>query len=237
MIDVVFLLLVFFMLASRFGLDQVMPLALAGAGGTYDGPPRLIDVTPDGMRLNGVTISAEALTGALSALVRSPDDMLILRRREQATLQRIVTVTDALRAAGFRSIVLVEEAMNLPPATRRVPTESIVPMINVIFLLLIFFLMTSQVAPPVPIEIAAPGAKAGDDPGAELKLYLDAQGEPYLGQYRGEAVFAALGREVGEHRRILLAADRQVEAARPAAALRRLAATGVAHVELIVAPD
>ena len=31
MIDVVFLLLVFFMLASRFGIDQVIPLPLAAA--------------------------------------------------------------------------------------------------------------------------------------------------------------------------------------------------------------
>ncbi|MBK0326241.1 biopolymer transporter ExbD [Rhodobacteraceae bacterium F11138] len=108
MIDVVFLLLVFFMLASRFGLDQVLPLPLAGAGGTYDGPPRLIDVSPDGVRLNGRALDETALAATLAELVKTPDDMLILRGQDQATLQRIVTVTDALRAAGFKSIVLVE---------------------------------------------------------------------------------------------------------------------------------
>jgi len=45
MIDVVFLLLVFFMLASRFGVDTVVPFPLAGGGGSYAGPPRLVDMT------------------------------------------------------------------------------------------------------------------------------------------------------------------------------------------------
>ena len=53
MIDVVFLLLVFFMLASRFGSDALVPLSLGGSGDTYSGPPRLIDVLPEGQRLNG----------------------------------------------------------------------------------------------------------------------------------------------------------------------------------------
>ena len=39
MIDVVFLLLVFFMLASRFGSDALVPLSLGGSGDTYSGPP------------------------------------------------------------------------------------------------------------------------------------------------------------------------------------------------------
>lgn len=108
MIDVVFLLLVFFMLASRFGLDQVLPLPMAGTGGEYDGPPRLIDVSPQSLLLNGVGVPEAELATALAPLVKSPADMLILRGRDGANLQRIVTITDALRAAGYTSIVLVE---------------------------------------------------------------------------------------------------------------------------------
>lgn len=52
MIDVVFLLLVFFMLASRFGLEAMMPLPLVGAGGgAYSGPPRLVDISRTPWRL------------------------------------------------------------------------------------------------------------------------------------------------------------------------------------------
>lgn len=106
MIDVVFLLLVFFMLASRFGADSALPLPLASAGGDYTGPPRLIDVLPDAVLLNGREIAD--LTGALTPLMQDPTDMLILRGTGGATLQRIVMVTEGLRDAGFTSVVLVE---------------------------------------------------------------------------------------------------------------------------------
>lgn len=39
MIDVVFLLLVFFMLASRFGMDQVVEMPIASGGGTLPARP------------------------------------------------------------------------------------------------------------------------------------------------------------------------------------------------------
>jgi biopolymer transport protein ExbD len=106
MIDVVFLLLVFFMLASRFGADAMLPLPLAGTGGEYSGPPRLIDIYPDRVALNGVDTAD--LTQALVPLMQSPSDMLVLRGKDGATLQRIVTVTEALRQAGYVSLVLVD---------------------------------------------------------------------------------------------------------------------------------
>jgi biopolymer transport protein ExbD len=106
MIDVVFLLLVFFMLASRFGTDAVLQLPLAGGGGEYTGPPRLIDVLPESVLVNGQP--AADLAAALAPLMETPADMLILRGKEGATLQRIVDVTEQLRTAGMTSVVLVE---------------------------------------------------------------------------------------------------------------------------------
>ncbi|WP_010140284.1 ExbD/TolR family protein [Oceanicola sp. S124] len=109
MIDVVFLLLVFFMLASRFGTDEVLPLPLASQGGSgYQGAPRLVDVLPEGLKLNGVEITAEALLPALQDLSANPADTVILRGQDQAPLQRVVDVVTALRGAGHTNIVLVE---------------------------------------------------------------------------------------------------------------------------------
>lgn len=109
MIDVVFLLLVFFMLASRFGAQLTLPLALGGsAGSAWSGPPRLVDVTPSGLALNGAVIGADALAEALAALVASPDDAIVLRARDGASLQTVIAVMDGLRAAGFSRMVLVE---------------------------------------------------------------------------------------------------------------------------------
>lgn len=108
MIDVVFLLLVFFMLASRFGLDQVLPLPLAGSGGVYDGPPRLIDIAPEGVFVNGRAVDETALAQTVGALMQAPTDMLILRGRDGADLQRVISITDRLRDAGYSALVLVE---------------------------------------------------------------------------------------------------------------------------------
>ncbi|MDX5402057.1 MAG: biopolymer transporter ExbD [Rhodobacterales bacterium] len=109
MIDVVFLLLVFFMLASRFGSDAVVPLRLGGAAGEdYSGPPRLIDVLPEGQRLNGVDRTLEEVVSALEGLTDSRADTIVLRARDGAALQRVVTVVSALRDAGFTAVAVVD---------------------------------------------------------------------------------------------------------------------------------
>ena len=51
MIDVVFLLLVFFMLAARFGVEGSVALTVGSGGAAYEGPPRLVEISPDGTRL------------------------------------------------------------------------------------------------------------------------------------------------------------------------------------------
>jgi len=108
MIDVVFLLLVFFMLASRFGTDAVLPLPLAAGGGSYDGPPRLVDISPSQITVNGVLAAQDTLADHLSTMMQTPGDMVIIRGQDGATLQRVITVTDGLRAAGLTTLVLVE---------------------------------------------------------------------------------------------------------------------------------
>lgn len=111
MIDVVFLLLVFFMLAARFGQDMALDIALAGPGGAeapYTGPPRIIDVTPNGQRLNGVPVDQSDLAVAVGRLTEGPADTIILRPRDSADLQRVLDVMGALSAEGFSSLVLVE---------------------------------------------------------------------------------------------------------------------------------
>jgi biopolymer transport protein ExbD len=108
MIDVVFLLLIFFMLASRFGVDRAVPLSVAGGAGEYSGPPRLVELTPTGLTLNGIPVTSESLAAALAPLMQSPNDAIILRAREGADLQALVAVMDRLGTAGLTRLVLVE---------------------------------------------------------------------------------------------------------------------------------
>ena len=108
MIDVVFLLLVFVTLASRFGLDQVFPLPLASGGGSYEGPPRLVEILPEGVRLNGTPLPDAALSAEIAPLTTTPSDLIVLRGADDAPLQRTVTIGALLRAAGFTQLVLIE---------------------------------------------------------------------------------------------------------------------------------
>ncbi len=93
MIDVVFLLLVFFMLAARFGQDVEIDLPLAAASDQpYDGPPRLIDILPGGLRLNGIDTEMADLLPELGTMMLSHRDAIVLRPRDKADLQRVVEV-------------------------------------------------------------------------------------------------------------------------------------------------
>lgn len=108
MIDVVFLLLVFFMLAARFGQDQAIPLSIGGGAGDWQGPPRLVEVFPESMTLNGIPGTPETVVAALSSIVTSSTDTVVIRPRDGATLQRLVEVIDVLSAAGFTGLILAE---------------------------------------------------------------------------------------------------------------------------------
>jgi biopolymer transport protein ExbD len=108
MIDVVFLLLVFFMLASRFNNDMSLPLDKTVGSGLYQGPPRLIDVAPDAIKLNGVEYSLKTLYEALGKLMASPSDLIFVRPLGKTDVQRLVTVLDHLRDSGFSQLILMQ---------------------------------------------------------------------------------------------------------------------------------
>lgn len=107
MIDVVFLLLVFFMLAARFGVTDAIPVTLSGgAAQPYDGPPRLITVLPDALRVNGIdTIDPVA---SLTPLMGTQTDIILLRARDGASVQHLLDVMGTLRAAGWTNLVVLE---------------------------------------------------------------------------------------------------------------------------------
>ncbi|MDU8913695.1 biopolymer transporter ExbD [Aestuariicoccus sp. MJ-SS9] len=106
MIDVVFLLLVFFMLAARFGQTEGLPLELTGAGGAYEGPPRLVTVLPEAVLLNGIAV--EDLPAALAPLMAGPGDIVVIRPRGGADVERLTGVLAGLRAAGLTTLAVLE---------------------------------------------------------------------------------------------------------------------------------
>ena len=135
-----------------------------------------------------------------------------------------------------------------PP--RRTPPESIVPMINVVFLLLIFFLMTARITPPAPFEVTPPeAADEGAPAEGEFTLYLGPDEGLAFGAAQGtEAALAALraAREVyceaggcsdaDPPPPVILRADAAVPGARLAALMPRIAQAGFAEIQLVTVP-
>lgn len=129
--------------------------------------------------------------------------------------------------------------MSFAPPARRPRAESIVPMINVVFLLLIFFLMTSRLAPPEPFAVEPPTAAEGAELPEMPVLYLSAEGEAGFQEQRGAAAiagFVAAAEASGQEAPPRLRADGDVEAAEVARVLKALTDAGLSDVALVVAP-
>jgi biopolymer transport protein ExbD len=107
MIDVVFLLLVFFMLAARFGFENSLVLSAGTGSVAWEGAPRLVDVSADGLRLNGVSIAPADLGAALRPLMPA-GGTVILRPIDGANLQQLVVASEILTAAGAGRVLIVE---------------------------------------------------------------------------------------------------------------------------------
>ena len=122
------------------------------------------------------------------------------------------------------------------PAPRK-QTESILPMINVVFLLLIFFLITAQLRASDPAEVEPPRMAEGDIPkDGPAVVFLDAAGTVYFRDATGEQAYAALG--AGDQmERIQLRVDARTSAPVLARVMRRLAESGGLQVDIVVRPE
>lgn len=110
LIDVVFILLVFFMLASSFLDWRAFELGLPPAEATPDpgSDPIVIDVTAAGaIELAGEPVSAGELAGRIAAMLREhPDRPVLVRPDDQAPVQATVGVLDRLQAGGIEAASL-----------------------------------------------------------------------------------------------------------------------------------
>lgn len=119
-----------------------------------------------------------------------------------------------------------------PRKPRMAQDRAIVPMINVVFLLLVFFLMTASLTPPPPLEITAPTATAQQIDPQPGTLHIGADGMLAYGGAMGDAARAALAADPPDGALPILA-----DAAYPAADLARLlpelTALGITDIRLI----
>ena len=115
LIDVVFILLVFFMLASSFlnwrAIDVQAPVRLvAGAAASAEGV-LLIEVTPQGLRFEAEALTLAALVDRVrERLAAGPESRILIRPAEGVPLQRIVDVVDRLKEIGVVDLSLTRDA-------------------------------------------------------------------------------------------------------------------------------
>lgn len=112
LVDVVFLLLLFFMLASSFSRFSEIDVTLGGSG-TPDMPvAELANVllTVDADRrfaVNGLAVAADALAETLRDLGSAETQRILLRPTIRATAQDIITALETARGARAGDVVLV----------------------------------------------------------------------------------------------------------------------------------
>jgi len=124
--------------------------------------------------------------------------------------------------------------MEFTPPRHRGRIDSIVPMINIVFLLLIFFLMTATIAPPEPLDLTPPDSAATDAAEHGDTVFVGADGRMLFAGASGPAVFEAIAARAADAPPLLIRADRGVPASRIAGILAELGARGIGSVQLLV---
>lgn len=124
--------------------------------------------------------------------------------------------------------------MNFKPPQRRRHNESIIPMINVVFLLLIFFLMTAQITTPKPFEVNLPISEQKKEALAKTVLYLSKNSELGFDGEIGPQVLDKFIEKATKKDPIKLHADGAVVSIEVARILKRLQQAGFLSVEIVI---
>jgi len=123
--------------------------------------------------------------------------------------------------------------MDFTAPPKRKPEASIIPMINVVFLLLIFFLMTSQITPPEPFEVTLPQADVLAESAADLTIHVSKTGEVQFEELTDDAAFQRLAGRMETKVALRLRVDAELPATKLAQIMARLSMTGATAVEIV----
>ena len=114
LMDIVFLLLIFFLVTTTFLPDSGMELELpeSTTSSASELTPTVITVAQDGsIQLDGRDISVEELENAVRALPPADRERITVRADQRVDYGVIVGVIDALRNAGVEGLSLPMDAV------------------------------------------------------------------------------------------------------------------------------
>ena len=107
MIDVVFLLLLFFLLSSQLKTEQILEMEIAnGADQPSSTDIQLVEIG-ENLLLNGLEITEAQFISYLDTL-EAKQTTFAIRSDQDVTYGKVVKLVDQIRAMGFAEVVLVE---------------------------------------------------------------------------------------------------------------------------------
>jgi biopolymer transport protein ExbD len=127
-----------------------------------------------------------------------------------------------------------------PRRARGSDDDRILPLVNIVFLLLIFFMVAGELTRADPFDIAPPrSASEGAAPEGPPLVLAGAGGRLALdgAQMARPALLAALPGRLGAEGRLRLKVDGRAEAARIVALLAALKAAGARDIRLLTVPE
>lgn len=132
--------------------------------------------------------------------------------------------------------------MRFEPPRPRNDEERVLPLINVVFLLLIFFMLAGRIAASDPFEVAPPrSASEGAVQRHDMLVLIDAEGRLALdGEIMTKAALQeAVADRIASNRqvRVRLKADGRAEAAGVVALMQTLRESGVERLKLLTVPE
>lgn len=110
LIDVIFLLLLFFMLTSTFSRFGEIPITIGGRSATplpSDAIPLLVRITDAGPSLNGTDIAVTDLAAAILERAENAPQVLVTTTTD-ASAQALAETLHALRTVSGAQIVVLE---------------------------------------------------------------------------------------------------------------------------------
>ena len=110
MIDVLFIILIFFMLVSNFNLDRGIRIqSFSELGSSINSKTiAVIDIEKDKRSINGLEVKIDNLADELINLGTKKDIQIFLRPSEDLPVQDMIDVFDELSLENFQTIYILE---------------------------------------------------------------------------------------------------------------------------------
>ncbi len=110
MIDVLFIILIFFMLVSSFNLDRGINIQSFSELGSFINSKviAVIDIGKDKRLINGLEVEIDNLADELINLGTKKDIQIFLRPNENLLVQDMIDVFDELSLENFQNVYILE---------------------------------------------------------------------------------------------------------------------------------